>query len=58
MKNFKVTTAKHRVELTNDLITVFNSNGDLIHGVAVPVYEAVERFKAMVEKVKTMESKK
>jgi hypothetical protein len=57
MKNFKVKTAKHRVELTNDLITVFNASGDLIHGVAVPVLEAAERFKLMVERVKRMEAK-
>ena len=57
MKSYKVKTAKYQVELTNDLIVIMNSDGQVIKGMTVPVLEAVERFKQMVERVKLLEAK-
>jgi hypothetical protein len=57
MKSYKVKTAKYQVELTNDLIVIMNADGQVIKGMTVPVLEAVERFKQMVERVKLLEAK-
>jgi hypothetical protein len=58
MKKYLVKTANYQVELENDLIVIKNAQGELLKAMTVPVYEAVERFKLMVEKVKSVEAKK
>lgn len=58
MKSTLVKTKSHQVELHNDLIMIRNSDGELLKAMTVPVLEAVERFKEMVERVKSLESKK
>jgi hypothetical protein len=49
-------TKKHQVELKGDLLMVKNSKGELLKAMVVPVWSAVEKFNAMVEKVKSFES--
>ena len=50
-------TKKYKVELKGDLLMVKDLNDNLLRGLAVPAWDAVNRFKAMVEKVKEYESK-
>lgn len=50
-------TKQFQVELKGDLLMIRNANGDLIKGMTVPVWNAIERFNAMVEKCKEVESK-
>ena len=50
-------TKKYKVELQGDLLMVKDLQGNLLKGLAVPAYDAVNRFKAMVLKVKEVESK-
>jgi hypothetical protein len=50
-------TKKYKVELKGDLLMVKDLNDNLLKGLAVPAWDAVNRFKAMVEKVKEYESK-
>jgi len=50
-------TKKYKVELKGDLLMVKDLNDNLLQGLAVPAWDAVNRFKAMVEKVKEYESK-
>jgi hypothetical protein len=45
------------VELQGDLLMVKDLNNNLLKGMAVPAWDAVNRFKAMVLKVKEVESK-
>lgn len=49
-------TKNHQVELKGDLLMVKNSAGELLKAMTVPVWEAVEKFNAMVEKVKSFEN--
>jgi hypothetical protein len=51
-------TNKFQVELKNDLLMIKDLNGNLLKATTVPVWNAVERFKEMVQKVKEYESKK
>ncbi len=50
-------TKKYKVELLNDLLMVKDLQGNLLKGIAVPAFDAVNRFNAMVEKVMEVESK-
>jgi hypothetical protein len=50
-------TKKYKVELKGDLLMVKDLNDNLLKGLALPAWDAVNRFKAMVEKVKEYESK-
>jgi hypothetical protein len=50
-------TKKYKVELKGDLLMVKDLNDNLLKGLLVPAWDAVNRFKAMVEKVKEYESK-
>lgn len=58
MKKFTFTSTNYKVELINDLLMVKNGEGQLLKGMVVPVLDAVERFNAMVEKVKKAETQK
>jgi hypothetical protein len=49
-------TKYHQVELKGDLLMVKNSTGELLKATVVPVWNAVEKFNAMVEKVKSFET--
>ena len=51
------TTKKYKVELQGDLLMVKDLNNNLLKGMAVPAWDAVNRFKEMVKKVKEVESK-
>ena len=51
------TTNKYKVELQGDLLMVKDLNNNLLKGMAVPAWDAVNRFKVMVEKLKEVESK-
>lgn len=51
-------TKTFRVELKNDLLMIKNKQGDLLKGMVVPVYNAVEKFKEMVDNLKSLETKK
>lgn len=51
-------TKNYKVELLNDLLMIKDLNGNLLKGMTVPAYDAVNRFNAMVKKVKEVESKK
>ena len=50
-------TKQYKVELQGDLLMVKDLNDNLLKGMAVPAWDAVNRFKAMVLKVKEYESK-
>lgn len=50
-------TKNYQVELKGDLLLVKNSKGELLKALIVPVLNAVEKFNAMVERVKEVESK-
>ena len=50
-------TKNYQVELKGDLLMVKNAKGELLKAMTVPVWNAVEKFNAMVEKVKQVESK-
>jgi len=50
-------TTKYKVELQGDLLMVKDLNDNLLKGMAVPAWDAVNRFKAMVLKIKEVESK-
>ena len=50
-------TTKYKVELQGDLLMVKDLNNNLLKGMAVPAWDAVNRFKAMVKKLKEVESK-
>ncbi len=49
-------TKNHQVELKGDLLMVKNAKGELLKATVVPVWNAVEKFNAMVERVKSFES--
>ena len=51
------TTKKYKVELQGDLLMVKDHNNNLLKGMAVPAWDAVNRFKEMVKKLKEVESK-
>ena len=51
------TTTKYKVELQGDLLMVKDLKDNLLKGMAVPAWDAVNRFKAMVKKLKEVESK-
>ena len=50
-------TKNYQVELKGDLLMVKDSKGQLVKAKTVPVWNAVEKFNAMVERVKQAESK-
>jgi|LakMenE01Jun11ns_1017448.scaffolds.fasta_scaffold9185317_3 hypothetical protein len=50
-------TKNYQVELKGDLLMVKNGKGELLKAMVVPVWNAVEKFNAMVEKVKQAETK-
>jgi hypothetical protein len=50
-------TKNYQVELKGDLLMVKNGKGELLKAMVVPVWNAVEKFNAMVEKVKQAEKK-
>jgi len=50
-------TTKYKVELQGDLLMVKDLNDNLLKGMAVPAWGAGNRFKAMVLKIKEVESK-
>tara|TARA_S200002703_G_C3765716_1_gene235715 strand:+ start:934 stop:1107 length:174 start_codon:yes stop_codon:yes gene_type:complete len=52
------TTKKYKVELLGDLLMIKDLNGSLLKAMTVPAFNAVDRFKEMVEKVKEVETKK
>ena len=56
MNPYLKSTKNHQVELKGDLLMVKNSKGDLLKAMVVPVWSAVEKFNAMVEKVKSFET--
>ena len=58
MKKFLVKTTNYQAELSNDLLMVKNSNGDLLNATVVPVMEAVEKFNQLVKRVKGIEGRK
>ena len=51
------TLTKYKVELQGDLIMIKDLKGNLLKGMAVKGFNAVDRFNEMVEKVKLHESK-
>jgi len=51
-------TKNYQVELKGDLLMVKSSSGELLKAMTVPVWSAIEKFHAMVAKVKEAESKK
>ena len=51
------TLTKYKVELKGDLLMIKDLQGNLLKGMAVHGWNAVERFNEMVEKVITYESK-
>ena len=51
------TTTKYKVELQGDLLMIKDLNGNLLRGMAVQGFNAVDKFNEMVEKVKNLESK-
>lgn len=51
------TTKQFKVELQGDLLMVKDLNNNLLKGMAVPAWDAVNRFKEMVNKLKEVESK-
>ena len=51
------TLTKYKVELKGDLLMIKDLQGNLLKGMAVQGWNAVERFNEMVEKVITYESK-
>ena len=51
------TTKTLKVELKGDLLMIKDLQGNLLKGMAVQGWNAVERFNEMVEKVITYESK-
>lgn len=57
MKKFLVKTTNYQVELSDDLLMVKNSNGELLNATVVPVWEAVEKFNQLVKRVKGIEEK-
>lgn len=50
-------TKNYQVELKGDLLMVKDSKGNLLKAMVVPVWNAVEKFNAMVAKVKEVETK-
>lgn len=50
-------TKNYQVELKGDLLMVKDSKGNLLKAMTVPVFQAVEKFNAMVTKVKEVETK-
>jgi len=51
------TLTKYKVELQGDLLMIKDLKGNLLKGMAVKGFNAVDRFNEMVEKVKEVESK-
>ena len=51
------TLTKYKVELNGDLLMIKDLQGNLLKGMAVKGFNAVDRFNEMVEKVKQFESK-
>jgi hypothetical protein len=51
------TLTKYKVELNGDLLMIKDLQGNLLKGMAVKGFNAVDRFNEMVEKVKEVESK-
>ncbi len=51
------TLTKYKVELNGDLLMIKDLKGNLLKGMAVKGFNAVDRFNEMVEKVKQFESK-
>jgi hypothetical protein len=51
------TLTKYKVELQGDLLMIKDLKGNLLKGMAVKGFNAVDRFNEMVEKVKLHESK-
>ena len=51
------TLTKYKVELNGDLLMIKDLKGNLLKGMAVKGFNAVDRFNEMVEKVKEVESK-
>jgi hypothetical protein len=52
------TTKNYKVELQNDLLMIKDLQGNLLKAMAVPAFQAVEKFNEMVEKVQNVESNK
>ena len=50
------TTQNYKIELKNDLLMIKDLQGNLLKGMAVPAFQAVEKFNEMVEKVQKVES--
>jgi|TARA_Y100000389_G_scaffold17706_1_gene15456 hypothetical protein len=51
------TLTKYKVELQGDLLMIKDLKGNLLRGMAVQGFNAVDKFNEMVEKVKNHESK-
>ena len=51
------TLTKYKVELNGDLLMIKDLQGNLLKGMAVKGFNAVDRFNEMVEKVKEVEAK-
>lgn len=51
------TLTKYKVELNGDLLMIKDLKGNLLKGMAVKGFNAVDRFNEMVEKVKELETK-
>ena len=45
------TTKNYKIELNNDLLMIKDLQGNLLKGMAVPAFQAVEKFNEMVKKV-------
>ena len=50
-------TKSYKVELNGDLLMIKDLQGNLLKGMAVKGFNAVDRFNEMVKKVKEVESK-
>ena len=45
------TTKNYKIELNNDLLMIKDLQGNLLKGMAVPAFQAVDKFKEMVKNV-------
>ena len=52
------TTKNYKIEVNNDLLMIKDLQGNLLKGMAVPAFQAVEKFNEMVKKVMEVESNK
>jgi hypothetical protein len=56
MNAFFKQTKNYQIQLKGDLLMVKDSEGDLLKAAIVPVWEAVESFNKMVNRINEIES--